>query len=242
MKLPIRTAKELWHLGSLDISSKFERGPSYEGNLLSVSACPNAWQRIAKLGGKPIYACKDDIKLLDMHASVFSKSSAAKSIRKEVSEWSKAAGLMEMKTVFTVSHFDDELDAKLISSYLSREEAEIEAPDPDDITESVLLIGTPKLLEMHGFRRNDIIDIEFAVIEWARHKANHIVSGVYWDEKYDPFCLSAPRGAIFVRTEINFFRESSMPVDDETLLGISSVRWIDDPVSALDKSIQENHK
>ena len=43
-KLPTRKVDALWHWGSLDASQKFERGPSYEGNLFSMSVCPEAWQ------------------------------------------------------------------------------------------------------------------------------------------------------------------------------------------------------
>ena len=37
----------LYHVGSMDISKKTRN--SYEGNGLSVSICPSAWESIAKI-------------------------------------------------------------------------------------------------------------------------------------------------------------------------------------------------
>lgn len=66
MMVPTIKIKKVWHVGSMDLSRKGERGSSYEGNLLSASPCPEAWIKICKLGGNHVFETPSSVTLLDI--------------------------------------------------------------------------------------------------------------------------------------------------------------------------------
>ena len=228
-KLPIRKVAALWHWGSLDASQKFERGPSYEGNLFSMSACPEAWRKICKFGGKQLHIKSDRSTLLDMNAITNSKSKAAIALKQEISDWGIAQGLLEEKTIFQVSWYDDELDEELILEFQTRSEAELEVDEDDErsLIETKTLIGTSSLLARHGFKDLEIIGVEYAVIEWAQAKFAGVLDGVYWDEINDEDRYSAPRAGMFPFDLSSLSEVVDVPEDDNALKGVSKVKWIE---------------
>jgi hypothetical protein len=228
-KLPTRKVEALWHWGSLDASRKFERGESYEGNLFSMSACPEAWQQICKLGGEQLHMKGDSSTLLDMHSILYGKTKSAKALKQEISAWGVAQGLLEHKTIFKISWYDDELEDHVSSDYLTREEAENEIDEVEEVTltESSILAGTAQLLAKHGFKGREIIGVEYAVIEWAQSKFAGVFDGVYWAENHDPDRYSAPRAGMFPFDLSRLTEVEDAPEDDDALEGVSKTKWIE---------------
>lgn len=230
-KLPTRKVDALWHWGSLDAGQKFERGPSYEGNLFSMSACPEAWRQICRFGGKQLHTKADSSTLLDMHSILDGKSKAAKALKQEISDWGLALGLLEERAIFSVSWYDDELEDEVSTDFLTRSEAEAELfEDEEDgrtLTESLNLVGTASLLSKHGFRGHEIIGVEYAVIEWAQAKFPGVLDGVYWAEIHDPDIYSAPRAGLFPFDLARLTEAEFVPDDDEALEGVSKPKWVD---------------
>ena len=230
-KLPTRKVDALWHWGSLDASQKFERGPSYEGNLFSMSACPEAWRQICRFGGKQLHTKADSTTLLDMHSILHGKTKAATALKQEISNWGIAQGLLEEKTIFKVSWYDDELEDHLSSDFLTRSEAEAELYEDEEdgrtLTESLNLVGTRSLLSKHGFRGHEIIGVEYAVIEWAQAKFPGVLDGVYWAEIHDPDRYSAPRAGLFPFDLARLNEAEFVPDDAEALEGVSKPKWVD---------------
>lgn len=230
-KLPTRKIAALWHWGSLDAGQKFERGPSYEGNLFSMSACPEAWREICRFGGKQLHTKADNSTLLDMHSILHGKTKAAKALKQEISDWGIAQGLLVEKTIYKVSWYDDELEDHVSTDYLSRSEAEAELDEDEEegrtLTESLNLVGTASLLSKHGFRGHEIIGVEYAVIEWAQAKFAGVLDGVYWAEIHDPDRYSAPRAGMFPFDLARLTEVEDVPEDHEALDGVSKPKWVE---------------
>lgn len=229
MKIPTISAKNLWHWGDLQIENRYERGISLEGNLFSMSACPMAWQQIARLGGSQLHIRESESVLLDMHSILFDEDPSSKAARKTIESWGVRTGLLHEREIFTVTEYDDELERDRHSEYLSWEEAEHEAFDPDQISSSLRLIGTAALIAIHNLNPKEIAGVEYAVIEWTKAHASNLVQGVYWNETLDPFGYSAPRAGMFDAQSLDLKPASEVPEDEDGLQGISHVRWVNYP-------------
>lgn len=228
MKLPIITARKLWHWGSLEKGRKFERGVSYEGNLFSMSACPQAWCSIGRFGASKLYSTRNSLKLLDLHTILDAKRGAGREIKEVVTQWALDNKLIEKRELFYFSCFDDELDREISFTYPSLEDLLLEHDeyDQDDtaISSNIEYIGTGLLVQRHGFRNGDIVGLEFAVIEWVRANVPD-VHGVYWDDILDPSGLSAPRAGIFRPENLELVIQDDVPDDEDALKSLSSIRW-----------------
>ena len=228
-KLPVRKVAALWHWGSLDASRKFERGTSYEGNLFSMSACPDAWRQISKFGGKQLHLKSDTTTLLDMFSITEAKTPSAKALKEEIANWGVDQGLLEHRTLYRVGWYDCELDDMQCLEFNTKEAAEAEAEDDEErtVTEFNTLVGTPALLARHGFREKDIIDLQFAVIEWAREKFAGVVDGVYWAQNHEPFNGWSPRAGLFPFDLSRLAAVDDNPYDEDALKGVSKVKWVE---------------
>ncbi|MHD0644312.1 hypothetical protein ACYPKM_01580 [Pseudomonas aeruginosa] len=218
MKVPLVCAQKLWHLGSMNPA--LAAGGSQEGNLLSVSACPEAWSTICKLGGREIFESDKPLRLLDMRELLYGKQHDR--LRKEIEAFGLARGLAERKRVFRVSWFDDELDDTLSCVYGTREQAEAEADDPEDISEEQMLVCTENLAKLHGQDVRQIFNaMGFLSIEWSREVLGKRVDGVYWTEEYAPLNYSSPRGGLFPHAIQCMKQVESYPDDEDGLEGIT---------------------
>lgn len=225
MKIPLVIASELWHVGDLDKNTQGER-QSYEGNLFSASACPNAWASIARLGGKQ-YALQAETMLVDMISAL--KDDQYEHLRLEVIRWATANRLIEHGVVYVVTYEDSEADPDncLREIHFETEgDALVEAQSLGEMDSSVemetrsVYLATETLLKIHGLRRDSASSgLELALIEWARahlsSRANSLVKGVYWDEKLDELGLSAPRAGMF--STKGFLQQEHLPDDEDCL-------------------------
>lgn len=223
MKIPVITAKKLWHLGSLDIKQKGNRGASYEGNLLSASACPDAWMKICRLSGSQAHETKKHLYLLDMLEVTHPKTSEGRSLREKIIEDGLDNGNILQRTLFKASYYDDELEDMLFTLHHTRDEALYEYDEDVEIEEVTEYFCSPSLLAQHKQGNSGFFGIDFAIIEWAKKQD---LDGVYWDERLAPDILSAPRAGIFDRAIKHFKPVDHLPDDEEGLTFIARTQWV----------------
>jgi hypothetical protein len=186
----------LWHVGSMNPADK--RPGSYEGAGLSVSLHPDEWTHIAKLGGYPTWELRRDGATF-LHAHRLTK--AQKSL---VMAWGIERGLAEVCDLWEWSRFDDELESTITSYSTSEDEAREEADDGDggvwgsikrvDGHRSTALLAD--LARQHGPIEGSDFVLDLLYPLYAEQKLD--VDGVWWADKLQPECYSAPRGVIIL--------------------------------------------
>jgi hypothetical protein len=189
MNYPIISIDEVFHIGFMDIEHK--ESNSLEGSGLSVSTEPDAWIEIAKLGGRPIYSLKKtDSQFLDCHALTDEQVSS-------IIRWGTDNGYIELKNLYRVMYYDDEMESEVYSDYENESEAKIEAEGYE--VEPIVLVNKPVSTEklkkhVNGLASPTIVfDLLCAVFveEYLQ------IDGAWWFDTLDPSYLSAPRGVIF---------------------------------------------
>jgi len=205
--LPILSFDHVFHIGTLNAEDRSRNyRNSYEGNCLSVSVTPHAWQQIAKLGGYALHQLtKEGGQLVDVHAARNSDDFD------EIVTWAKSNGLVEDRQVFKgwERNEDDEWAYTLFES----EEAALEELDMDgeyegDIdllphqedhkaVEPVTILGGTAALSQIVGRDFDVAEAvdDYLIMAYASQVMD--VDGVWWNEGFDPDGYSAPRGGIF---------------------------------------------
>lgn len=216
LKIPLVITSELWHIGDLSNNTQGRR-QSFEGNLFSASACPNAWEGIARLGGGKYYSLNQETMLVNMWEAL--KGADYEPLRLAVQQWALKRRLIEPGVIYVASYYDDEQECEREMHFNSeaeaRAEVEVEGCDSEIESRSVFL-ATDALLNFHGLTRPMASSgLEYALIEWVRENTSRIIKGVYWDEKLDELGLSAPRAGMF---STKGFEERSALPDDEVCL------------------------
>lgn len=203
LPLPLRSLSRVWHLGTLNPA---DRGGLYssslEGDCLSVSECPAAWQKIARLGGSPIQELtKPEGQFLDIYAVL-----DAPELRASVLAWALDQGLVVPAQKWRSWNTDEDGEWHyVLCNTQAQVEAERDGMDDDEapaghrgVEPMDVVVGTLKLAErlsqtLHEVECCDCMD--FAILMWARAQAS--IDGVYWNEELNPGRLSAPRAGIF---------------------------------------------
>lgn len=220
MMVPTVKIKKVWHVGSMDISRKGERGSSYEGNLLSASPCPEAWIEICKLGGNPVFETPSSVTLLDITFDQ-SISRHKKAFEKKMIEYGLENDLIEYKTLYKATFYDDELDTEFYSLHDTREEAEEEFFEDYPVEEIKEICASDKLKALHS-QRGIVKGLDFVMIEWAKDKG---YDGVYWREELDPASLSAPRAGLFDHAVKRMILSERVPESREGMKGVGKTKW-----------------
>lgn len=188
MDLPTRRYNEVFHIGSLNPADKGRTfSSSYEGHGLSVSDCPEEWERIARLGGNPWWELTNPSgRFIDVHALSAEE-------RQAIEEWGIDRGLARRVEGWRVSYYDSEWEDTVSFLYLTEKEARAEMDElPDqklDATE--ILQGTALLDEKMGFE-TALDCLDFLLVSYAEDETE--LDGVWWEDIYGH--LSAPRGVI----------------------------------------------
>jgi len=216
LKIPLVITSELWHIGDLSNNTQGKR-QSFEGNLLSASACPNAWEGIARLGGGKYYSLNQEIMLVNMWEAL--KGADFEPLRLTVQQWALKRRLIEPGVIYVASYYDDEMECEREMHFASESEAraevEVEGCGSEIETRSVFL-ATDALLKIHGLTRPMASSgLEYALIEWVRENTSRMIQGVYWDEKLDELGLSAPRAGMF--STKGFEERNALPDDEDCL-------------------------
>lgn len=190
----------LWHVGSFKASAK-GRG-SYEGAGLSVSLHPDAWRRIAKLGGTTWRLAKDGNAFLDALA-------LSREQRAEINAWGLTNNYVIASRLFRLDYQDQDEngdDVKRWSIFHTRRKAEEEAEEYEiaTVTQFDGLVGTAKLHKATKSRVDPDICEDLLLTVYGDLVLG--LDGVWWAETLDSANLSAPRGVIFQRKVSDWIR------------------------------------
>ena len=211
----------LYHVGTMDISKK--SNSSYEGNGLSVSMCPSAWESIAEIGGSDIWKIsKDNVKLLDYHK-------LSKKTYDDIIEWGVLNGYL--KEVFgrygcTVFSEDMGRDINCLCDNLNDALSEVgledlyftyeDYLDSEDGYEDMIypvrsFKATDKLISESLITPDEgLCSTEQNFLLYVEKYTDY--DGVYWNENLDPIGLTAPRGVIF-NSKIDSFNKELLDVE-----------------------------
>lgn len=208
----------LYHVGTTDIKNKGK--DSYEGNGLSVSICPTAWCKIAKIYSSDVWEFKKpNIKLLDYH-------SVGSDTFDKIAIWGVKNGyLEEVYGKYVYEYFDEELGrntAVLCDDFKSAlEEACIDSQY--ESYEDYLLSKDSDYYDIYPYKTykateklksKSLIDISEGDMSKEQNlliylEENTEYDGVYWDDNLDVLGLSAPRGVIF-NSKIDTFNKKKI--------------------------------
>ncbi len=183
-EMPIVEKTSLSHVGSLRAEDK--KSLSYEGQGLSVSQHPEAWQRIARLDGE-VHAFSKPARMLDFH-------SLSDEQLESVMTHALENGWVERSDIHTVTYFDDEWDQEMRMQFTDYNEAVDEA---EAIEGEVSTVAEWKYLNMPDStaRIGEVADADIVVAAWVNQERTDL-DGVWWEDNLDVSRLSAPRGVI----------------------------------------------
>ena len=189
-KFPLQYLSRVYHIGTMNPADKGNRGPSLEGHGLSVTTHPEAWIKIAKLGGLPIWQLgKKGGVFLNFHAM-------GKMHHKRLTKWAIEEGLAREKQGWQVSWYDDDLERDCAMLFLDNTQAAEEVGDNEarTLTETTLLVASDTLEQRIGFKIDPSQTFSMVAVCFAKDIL--MVDGVFWKDKLDVPGLSAPRGVI----------------------------------------------
>jgi hypothetical protein len=181
-------AGELYHIGALDPADKGRLGPSHEGNGLSVSIHPDAWEAIARLGGSRWWRLRRaGNRFLDAHALTAGQRAA-------LAGWAVGEDLARWTPAWRVTWYDEELDEQRAFACADPEEADAEAAEVGgQVTPATELIATGRLHQLVGGWQDPGLTWDHALIAYAELAG---LDGVWFADELSVAALSAPRGVI----------------------------------------------
>lgn len=191
---PTVSFDELHHVGSLNPNEKWGRGTSYEGSGLSVSRHPDEWRHIARLGNAPTWTFDTSgLSFVDAHQIPDTDEAG-------IVEWAENAGLVERTQGWAVTWYDDELDSDVTITVTDPADAAFYEDEEDhNMVEVSTMVPTARMHELVGFEVPDDLAADQAVICFFESEHPEI-DGIWWEDRFDPDVLSAPRGVIFRRS------------------------------------------
>lgn len=195
---PLVALDEAFHVGTLDAADRADW--SYEGEGLSISLHPDDWAQIARLGGPTWTLTRPDgepLRLVSWH-------DLDDDTRDAIRAWGAEQGWVEQQTVYRVTYLGmDDNGEDVICSFecATAEDAEAEAegyevdpehPDTDFLVTSAWR-PTARFPDQRISADCDPTDVLLA--HYIREQRPDL-DGVWWDDEYDPYALSAPRGVL----------------------------------------------
>lgn len=184
-ELPTKKISSVFHVGDMNISNKSDF--SLEGSGLSVSLHPDAWVKIAKLGGRDIY-------VLTNNNGIFVDAYKINKKQKDsIISWGINNELVTKIELYKVLFGD--------GSYMefdNLDDAEYESDGEYEIKKSKNygIKATDKLKNKTKQKRIDISST-FDLLLSVYVEDLTLYDGVWWSDKLDIYSLSAPRGVIF---------------------------------------------
>lgn len=196
-KLKMFVSEETYHIGDLNPLSK--KKVSFEGNGLSISEDPDAWQQIARLDGK-IWKINTKVKLLDFHSLTSEQ-------KQEIYDFGLKMGWVKQQTVYSVIRFDDEWNQEIDMRFTDLDEAEIEAEnyevDVIELNDWVATSSFPDATVKEGDNGSELLDK--LSVAWVSRTQPQL-DGVWWNDIYDISRLSAPRGVLCLNKVKSFLK------------------------------------
>lgn len=190
-QLPLRRISKLWHVGSLNAADK--GNDSQEGNGLSVSLHPEDWARIAKLGDQFFTMTRKGGTFLDAYAM-------NQSTRQSLETWGISQRYLHEAALYELTYVDDDEDVRF-TLYTDEAKAQAEADflreegEKDvKVEPTVRLVLTDSAVQRVGFKQSIDSGMEMIAAFWVEDCTP--LDGVWWNDRYAPNSLSAPRGVI----------------------------------------------
>lgn len=189
----LRQIPVVFHVGTLDPQDKgYDR---HHGDGLSVSAHPDAWRRIARLGDSPLYQLSNpEAWFLDVYA--FLQIPAWMNI---VWEWNEVNGFVVRGRYWQVCRPDCESGLDLVTSWLKYEDAvaDVEGDPFAEIAEVSGYLPTDALRERVRHTRLPLpFTKDFALGVWVQENLPALC-GLWWFDQLNTPSYSAPHGVIF---------------------------------------------
>lgn len=210
IKAPLKILGQVHHLGSLQKSDKGNRGDSLEGDGLSISIHPDAWRRIARLGGAQEWvASAAKLKIADGH-QLLKQSLPA------MLAWAEKAGLVKAREVWRLRTHDDEIgNVEQLFDTEKKALAEVRGMEPSEFKIKAINSFVPTAALLERLRRNPrgvgkacvTLEQDVATV-WAQ---DHRLDGIWWSDRLSPATFSAPRGVIFLPALDKVTWESAAP-------------------------------
>ena len=197
MNLPTLQKKKVWHVGSPK-SARTRASSSQEGTLLSVSEHPQAWTRIARLGGRETW----ELVRTDRTPGVFVNMHAIPEATKNA--LIAASGLVAPVRVYIArwtagDEYGDDETYEMTFTTRAAAEREIEDFEDAEIREQTGWKATPELNRLWKANFSGRLAAsfvgEFALLTVLERMNRY--DGAWWNDVLDPYALSAPRGGIF---------------------------------------------
>jgi|SRR5579862_2981691 len=191
LTLPIVRFDRAYHYGTFDIAHK--RKASYEGACLSASHCPQAWKRIAKLGGLPLFELDTaSLRFLDLYAIREGAKAVLLGLAVEL-------GLLQRVTMWRYRYYDDEYERWYIREFTDRAEVQEEAaPMHARVRSRAGYRTTRRLTRLSGHRAEDGDLAEtFGLMALAQLCGLH---GAWWNDPLDDARGRAPAVGLFAST------------------------------------------
>lgn len=195
--LPTISLENLTHIGSLDRADKGTT--SYEGQGLSVSTEPDAWEEIGRFGGRPRWQFACSNRFLNHHGLDAELVAAIKT-------WGIDRGYIECVEAWQVTYWDDEYEENRTFVLTSEEEAHEESEEIEgQVTPILTTIATTDFPDS-TVEAGDIDVLDVLTTVWVNEATD--LDGVWWEDDLDPTLLSAPRGVIVPRAIDDWVRSA----------------------------------
>lgn len=217
----------VFHIDTLNPAAKGKG--SYEGAGLSVSVDPAARSHITPLGGQVWRLSRRAGRFADFHDIRHDPTLMA-------AVWAHAEtnGYVTRAPVYYVYWLDGEDEEEVYDLFLDRAEAEEQRDDMEDddrpprlVMKENDFIPTPAMGERALYGRDALsMRQDFAILFWVED-TQPLLDGVWYDDDYDPYAYSCPRGVIFPGRLDRWARTDLGPASDrqtfiERRLGVSS--------------------
>lgn len=190
--LPWRRLRKLWHVGTLNPAHKGK--DSIEGNGLSVSQHPQEWSSIARLGNTVFTLSRPAGRFLDFRRLKPDELLALQA-------WGLEAGYLSLRPFWELRWTDGEDGDTRFTLFQDEAKARDEAEFmKDEETEDVVLelvqraALAEQAFERLGFKLDPLCSEDIVATFWVEDCTN--ADGVWWQDRLDPYALSAPRGVI----------------------------------------------
>lgn len=187
MEWPIRTMKDIYHVGTLDKTHK--RMNSHEGDGLSISTHPSAWERINPLTSGTTYECrKEKNQFLDKHALTDHQLD-------RIIAWGLDKNWIEPCPYYRVTRWDSEWEETYWMHFSTKAEAVSEAEEEGEVSYAADGFKMTKTMQQKTHSSEQDLDpLCKLIVLYSEYALN--IDGVWWDDMLAPYQYSAPRGVI----------------------------------------------
>lgn len=194
---PKVSAASLFHWGTMSSENISKKTSSYEGNNLSLSACPEKWAKLLNLkpSDKLFSFSKENSEFINIISLL--KSASYAETRFKLLELAVDEDLLKKDLVYRVEFEDAETEELCFMTFSNYAKALNESESEDQIKAEFCYIGTQKLCEALGISEENarLSGEEYAFIELIKRHTD--VDGIYWAYNDNINALSLPLYCIF---------------------------------------------